>query len=149
MGKSGYDDMVKEQSAGAVVYRETEDGERLFLLLQPAPGKPWGFPKGKLDRGETVEAAARREIAEETGLTAITLDPEFRHAIQYLFHRGRTVVTKDVTYFLAHTDSTAVRISHEHTAFRWASLDDSMELVIFDNARETLRRVAAHLSVTD
>jgi bis(5'-nucleosidyl)-tetraphosphatase len=138
--------MVKEQSAGAVVYRITEDGSYRFLLLQPAPGKPWGFPKGKLDAGETVEQAALREIAEETGLTAIAVDPDFRYAIHYLFRRGRTLVEKDVTYFLARTDSSAVHLSHEHVAYRWATLPDSLDLVIFENARETLRRANVHLT---
>ena len=49
--------MVKEQSAGAIVYRITEDDHILYLLLQAAVGKPWGFPKGKLNEGETDEAA--------------------------------------------------------------------------------------------
>lgn len=138
--------MVKEQSAGAVIYRVMEDGSYCFLLLQSAPGKPWGFPKGKLNRGESEAEAARREIAEETGLQAIELDPVFRHSIHYVYRRGRVLVEKDVTYFLARALTPEVHISWEHVAFRWATLEDSLDLVVFENARETLQRANRQLT---
>ena len=38
-------------------------------LVWSANSQAWLFPKGKIEEGETLEEAARREIAEETGLT--------------------------------------------------------------------------------
>lgn len=55
-------------AALAVVVR----GGRLLLVRRghrPDAGK-WGFPGGKIEPGETVMAAARRELAEETGVAA-------------------------------------------------------------------------------
>jgi 8-oxo-dGTP diphosphatase len=55
-------------AAIAVVLR----GERLLLVRRshkPDAGR-WGFPGGKIEPGETVIAAALRELAEETGVTA-------------------------------------------------------------------------------
>jgi bis(5'-nucleosidyl)-tetraphosphatase len=138
--------MVKEHSAGAVIYRISEDGTYRFLLLQPAPGKPWGFPKGKLHRDENEEEAARREIAEETGLQSVELDATFRYVIHYLYRRGRLLVEKDVTYFLVRVDTSDVQLSWEHVAYRWATLEDSLDLVVFENARETLQRTYRHLT---
>ncbi len=137
--------MAVEKSAGAVIYRVTEDGSLMYLLLQPAPGKPWGFPKGKLDAGENERQAAVREISEEAGLPAVQLDPHFRHAVHYTYRRGRQLIKKDVTYFLARAHTADVRISWEHVAFRWATLDDALTLVAYDNARDTLHAADAFL----
>jgi len=55
-------------AALAVVVR----GERLLLVRRshrPDAGK-WGFPGGKIEPGESVVAAALRELAEETGVSA-------------------------------------------------------------------------------
>lgn len=137
--------IVKEQSAGAVVYRITEDGQFLFLLLQPSSGKPWGFPKGKLNRGETEEQAARREVREETGLSTVELDPGFRHVIHYQYRRGRGVVNKDVTYFIVQARTPQVHLSSEHVAYRWAPAEQGFELVVFENARDVFRQALAFL----
>ena len=55
-----------ETSAGGVVLRRDDGGPR-YLLIRDSYDN-WGFPKGHVAEGETLEAAARREVAEETGL---------------------------------------------------------------------------------
>ncbi len=126
------------------MYRVADDG-LLFLLLQSAPGKHWGFPKGKLERGETDAEAARREIAEESGLTDIELDLDFHHLIHYSYRRGRKLINKDVVYFLARANTGEVRISWEHVAYRWVTMREASDIVVYENARETLRRAYEHL----
>jgi predicted NUDIX family NTP pyrophosphohydrolase len=58
-------------SSGTVLYRFT-DGALEVLLVHPAGNynrrAPWGIPKGAPDPDETLEATARRETLEETGL---------------------------------------------------------------------------------
>lgn len=52
----------------AVVLRG--DSVLLVRRANPPDAGLWGFPGGKVDWGETVEAAALRELAEETGVSA-------------------------------------------------------------------------------
>lgn len=59
----------RTRSAGGVVL-----GDRgTIALVRSANGGAWTFPKGHVDPGETDEEAARREIAEETGLDSLEL----------------------------------------------------------------------------
>jgi predicted NUDIX family NTP pyrophosphohydrolase len=67
-----------KQSAGTLLYRRTDDGLSV-LLVHPSGNynrkTPWSIPKGIPDEGESLEAAARRETMEETGVTAGELFP--------------------------------------------------------------------------
>jgi predicted NUDIX family NTP pyrophosphohydrolase len=60
-------------SAGILAYRLGGSGLEV-LLVHPSGNynrhKPWSIPKGLPDPGESLEAAARRETLEETGLAA-------------------------------------------------------------------------------
>jgi len=63
----------KPVSAGTVLYRKTDAGIDV-LLVHPSGAynqrAPWSIPKGVPDEGEALEAAARRETMEETGVRA-------------------------------------------------------------------------------
>jgi predicted NUDIX family NTP pyrophosphohydrolase len=67
-----------KQTAGTLLYRRTESSIEV-LLVHPSGNynrkAPWGIPKGEPDPGEELEAAARRETLEETGVVAADLAP--------------------------------------------------------------------------
>lgn len=60
-------------AAGTLLYRQGPQGPEV-LLVHPSGnynrGKPWSIPKGSPDPGEAMEATARRETWEETGVVA-------------------------------------------------------------------------------
>ena len=62
-----------KQSAGTLLYRRQGDALTV-LLVHPSGdynrGNPWSIPKGLPEEGEELEAAARRETLEETGVIA-------------------------------------------------------------------------------
>ncbi|HEV2972775.1 MAG TPA: NUDIX domain-containing protein [Pirellulales bacterium] len=66
------------QSSGTLLYRR-KDAALQVLLVHPSGNynrhKPWGIPKGLPDEGESLEAAARRETIEETGVVPGELTP--------------------------------------------------------------------------
>ena len=58
-------EIVREPTAGGVIFRRNEKGEAEFLLYQDARDR-WTIPKGHIEPGETAQVTARREIGEET-----------------------------------------------------------------------------------
>lgn len=72
--EGGADRQVVDVAVGVLV---RPDGD--FLLTSRPPGKVyegyWEFPGGKLEQGETVEQALRRELHEEIGITIGTVQP--------------------------------------------------------------------------
>jgi 8-oxo-dGTP pyrophosphatase MutT (NUDIX family) len=137
--RSGGGRATLETSAGGVVYR-VHHGEPLFLLIRDSY-RNWGLPKGHLETDESPDAAAEREVREETGLEALTLDGEIKTIEWYFRFRGK-LVHKVCHFYLMKTTSVRTKPQRDEgiTACRWASYDDAMRLVSYDNAREVLTR---------
>ena len=112
--------MVHKLIAKAVVVNDA--GEILCLtrsLRDDARAGEWDFPGGKLDPGESHVAAVIREVQEEAGLTIY--DPQFVYATTDAY--GDDLILT-FFFFVAHvTGSIDVRLSEEHEAFEWATLD--------------------------
>jgi ADP-ribose pyrophosphatase YjhB (NUDIX family) len=88
--------MPHEHSAGGVIF---EDGRVLLILVQNLEGKQvWTFPKGHLEPGETAEAAAVREVAEETGFICEIASELYK--AEYSFVRNGVLTDKDVRWFM-------------------------------------------------
>ena len=65
--KPSIQEIVREPTAGGIVFRRNKKGELEFLLYQDARER-WTIPKGHIEPGETAQAAAVREVGEEAGL---------------------------------------------------------------------------------
>jgi len=153
--------MPKEQSAGAVIFHIKDKQPYYLLLHYPTEARTkkeyWDFPKGHLEKGETEQQAARREVAEETGLQDISFLPGFKERIQYYFRASREnkvlqkghgsyfrvqkkTIFKTVVFFLAFTRKKEVKISFEHEDFVWLPFKTAMKKLKFANARRILER---------
>ena len=81
-----------------MVYRQTAEGIR-FVLIK-ANGR-WSFPKGAMEKGETEEVTALREISEETGLPLAQLKVvRVLPSVEYAFRWEGRLVFKTVHNFL-------------------------------------------------
>lgn len=139
-----------ERSAGVVLFR-ARGGRRQFLLVRSRRHGSWGFPKGHVRPGESDEAAARRELREETGLTAGEFLPGFRRALRYRLPGGGA--QKEAVYFLARCIGEAAERAAppappdaaEIAELRWSAPDEALRLIPFPDARECLEAAAARL----
>jgi len=103
----------------------------------------WQFPQGGVDDGEDLEAAARRELHEETGLHSVELLGRTADWMAYDFPPGWTGTKalkgwkgqKQVWFAYRFTGSDdevnlALHAPPEFDAWRWARLEEAAELVI-------------------
>ena len=124
-----------ERSCGAVVCRRI-NGEIRLLLIKNSRSAHWGFPKGHMERGETPEQTARREVLEETGIH-IDIIPDFTAKSDYTI-QGK--VEKSVTIFLAKTEDTETIIQREEIDdYIWLGFDKALETLKFENDKAILK----------
>jgi 8-oxo-dGTP pyrophosphatase MutT (NUDIX family) len=81
------------EAAGGVVYNTSN--QILFIFRRGF----WDLPKGKIDKGETPEVAAIREIQEETGLKIVTFrDKKAYNTYHTYTHKEKRVLKKTYWY---------------------------------------------------
>ena len=135
--------MARETSVGAVVFRG--DGDRKYLLLHYEAGH-WDFPKGNVEKGETPENTALREIREETGIEDIAFIPGFDERIRYFYKREKKTIAKEVEFLLAETKSERVKLSSEHTGYEWLGYGEANERITFRNSKDILKKAESFLA---
>jgi 8-oxo-dGTP pyrophosphatase MutT (NUDIX family) len=133
---------TRETSAGGVVFRRGPDGTVRFLLIRDSY-QNWGFPKGHLEVDEQPAAAARREVAEETGLKELVLHGPIKVIDWYFRFRGKTI-HKYCHFFLfeSRRGDPVPEEAEGITACVWHPLETAQETVSYDNAREVLGQAA-------
>ncbi len=131
--------MKQEYSAGIILYR-IEDKQRFYLLLHYQSGH-WDFVKGHIEQGESKEQAAVRELQEETGITQVELDKEFKESFSYFFKSPKgELIHKTVYFLIGKTDEKEIKLSHEHIGFAWLPFKEALEQLTYQNARELLEK---------
>lgn len=114
----------------------------LTLILQRAEGTrctgAWEAVHGHIEPGETPEDAAVRELGEETGLAVQRL---YNVTVQPFYLHTAGLVTLAVA-FAAIVGDGAVRLSSEHAAAEWLSVDEAAALFAWPRSVVALRDAA-------
>lgn len=90
-------------------------GSQILVLRQTGGAQWWETPGGTMQDGESPREAARRELAEETGLS---LELDLLREWQYVNRQGERVQCHD---FVGETRDGSVTLSDEHNDYRWMS----------------------------
>ncbi len=117
------------------------DGER-YLLVERAAGKYKGsfaFPGGKVEPGEALEVAARRELREETGLAARNLSVFRAFHIDAYPELGAGRPVYNLTVFLGELDGHGNAVADDDAASaEWLTIDEALEKFMPNTVRECL-----------
>ena len=140
-----------------IVFHRDDAGRCLFLLvLSRLTKRPlWEFPKGGVDEGETLLQTALRELQEETGILqdGLRVVSGFEWNETYRFTSGReaerTLIHKQVTYYLAQSNHTNVTLSEsEISEFAWLDLEAACKRIKYPERRRMLREAATAAGCT-
>ena len=121
---------VRLRRAGRVIVLDPEDRVLLFRYDDGPPnGRHWCTPGGGLNDGENYAAGARRELAEETGWTDVTLGEEVLERTLNMEHEDK-IVRQQERFFVARVPTvrrglgevTAMHVSDGIAAWRWWTL---------------------------
>ena len=130
------------------VYKEDNEWKVLVVHQISYRGDDfWIFPKGHAEAGETPVEAALRELAEETGVTDVTIYDEVPIVILYTFVHEGVRIEKTVQYFIGVCAEKETHISqpHEIKETRWCSFEEAMSLLTHQNSKDVLELVRSML----
>ena len=141
--------MRREFSAGVIIYYQSKSTDPCLFLLLKYPSGYWDLAKGKIEKGETFEQTALREVKEETGLD-IELDTGFHEKLEYFFYSknptdSKDLIHKEVTFFVGQAMTKKVTISFEHQDFIWLDAAHAYEQLTFKNAKDVFKKVLEYL----
>jgi 8-oxo-dGTP pyrophosphatase MutT (NUDIX family) len=142
--------MRREFSAGGVLVRKFR-GRWWLAAIRPG-GRPegiWALPKGNVGSGESPEATAVREVAEETGVEAAS-DGKLGD-VRYVYTWEGERIFKIVSFYLLRYRSGRLgdlppKFRHEVDEARWLPLKDAPRLLSYKGEREMAEKALAVLN---
>jgi 8-oxo-dGTP pyrophosphatase MutT (NUDIX family) len=131
--KPSIQEIVREPTAGGVVFRRDKDGGIEILLIQDAKDR-WTIPKGHIEEGETAQETAKREIGEEAGLT----DTEVLGWLGKIHFRYRRVdklvlMTTQIYLVRAAGDTNAIKKEEWMNGIKWFKFNDALDAIEYED----------------
>ena len=136
--------MRDEHSSGGAVI-SFRDGVARVAMIATRHRSRWGLPKGAVAAGETSEAAALREVQEETGLEAKIVKP--LDTIEYFFRVGDTLIRKRVDFYLMnYVGGELTPQLSEVDDVEWVELRESIARASFDSEKRLLEQALREIA---
>lgn len=128
-----------------IPFRESEEAGYQFAVFHRVDSSMWQFIAGGAEDGETAEQAARREAAEEAGISEgarfLRLDSCAsvpRTAFSLVEHWPKDLLVVPEFSFAVEVSDQELELSHEHDKIRWLSFEDATRLLTWDSNRVAL-----------
>jgi len=142
--------VAQEFSAGGVLVRRLRGRWWVAAIRPGGRSKPvWALPKGNIGKGESPEATAVREVAEETGIKSVSAGK--LGDVRYVYSRGGNRIFKVVSFYLLRYRSGRIgdvpaQFRHEVDEARWLPLEEAPRLLAYRGERDMAERALAKLA---
>ena len=136
----------KQVSAGGIVFRKNSNSFEVALISR-RQGTIWCLPKGIVEKNESMEDTARREVKEETGLEGELLAKI--NSIHYFYNVKEEMVrfSKTVDFYLFRYKSGDTRDHDDEVdEVRWFDVDEAISKLNYKSEIETMEKAKVLLA---
>ena len=131
--KPSIQEIVREPTAGGIVFRRNAEKQVEILLIQDAKDR-WTIPKGHIEDGETAQQTALREIGEEAGLH----DTEALGWLGKIHFRYRRIdklvlMTTQIYLVRAKGDTNAIQKEEWMNGIKWFAFHDALDVIEYED----------------
>lgn len=137
--KPAIQEVVREPTAGGIVFRTTKDQNDIeILLIQDSKGR-WTIPKGHIEPGETAKETAIREIGEEAGLFHIEV-LMWLGKIHFQYRRvDKLVLMMTQIYLVRALDDHETPTKEQWMkGIKWFKFDDAIEAIEYEDIEKLI-----------
>jgi len=128
-------EIVREPTAGGIIFRHGKDGEIEILLIQDVRDR-WTIPKGHIEKDESAEVTAAREILEETGIGGDLEIIDWLGIINFRYRRENSLVLMTTQIFLVRSsgkDNDSLMAEDWIKGVKWFKFNDALDAIEYDD----------------
>lgn len=131
--KPSIQEIVREPTAGGIVFRHGKDNQVEILLIQDAKDR-WTIPKGHIEEGETAQQTAKREIGEEAGLKSVEV-LGWLGKIHFRYRRVDKLVLMTTQIYLVRAlgDTNKIKKEEWMNDIKWFSFHDALDEIEYED----------------
>lgn len=131
--KPSIQEIVREPTAGGIVFRRDKNNQVEILLIQDAKDR-WTIPKGHIEEGETAQQTAKREIGEEAGLMNVDV-LGWLGKIHFRYRRVDKLVLMTTQIYLVRAmgDTNAIKKEDWMNDIKWFTFHDALDEIEYED----------------